>query len=70
MDVTKVIIIVALLTIVYQLGYAAYCLIQTSKKRSDMVRALTWRIGLSLGLFVLLMVGFLMGWLHPHGVVG
>jgi Na+/H+ antiporter NhaC len=35
---------------------------------SRMVQALTWRIGLSVALFVLLMVAILMGWVRPHGL--
>jgi hypothetical protein len=31
-----------------------------------MVKALTWRIGLSVGLFVLLMVAYSRGWMHPQ----
>jgi hypothetical protein len=30
--------------------------------------ALTWRIGLSLALFVLLMAGFYFGIIEPHGL--
>lgn len=33
-------------------------------------RALTWRIGLSIALFILLIIGFLTGLLEPHGVAG
>jgi hypothetical protein len=32
-----------------------------------MVKALTWRIGLSVGLFVLLMLAYYQGWISPHG---
>jgi hypothetical protein len=31
-----------------------------------MVKALTWRIGLSVGLFVLLIVGYYLGWITPQ----
>jgi hypothetical protein len=31
-----------------------------------MVKALTWRIGLSVGLFVLLMVAYYEGWITPQ----
>jgi hypothetical protein len=33
----------------------------------EMVQALAWRIGLSLVLFVLLMAGFYMHLISPHG---
>ncbi len=32
------------------------------------VRAVTARISLSVGLFVLLLVGYWLGWIQPHGV--
>lgn len=32
------------------------------------VRSLTVRIGLSLGLFLLLIAGWVFGWWHPHGL--
>ena len=34
------------------------------------VRALTWRIGLSVGLFVLLLLAFATGLIEPHGIAG
>jgi hypothetical protein len=33
-----------------------------------MVRALTWRIGLSIGLLLLMLVAGRMGWITPHGL--
>jgi hypothetical protein len=33
-----------------------------------MVRALTWRIGLSVALFVLLMLAWYTGLIAPHGI--
>jgi hypothetical protein len=38
---------------------------QTEKK---MVKALTWRVILSLSIFVLLMISFMMGWIKPHPI--
>jgi hypothetical protein len=35
--------------------------------RRQMVKALTWRVGLSLMLFVLLWVAYALGWIHPTG---
>lgn len=36
--------------------------------RTATVRALTWRIGLSVALFIALLIGFATGVLRPHGV--
>lgn len=66
--IVKVIIVILLLMILYSLGSALYYLVKEKGNSSDVVKALTWRIGLSLFLFLLLFVGFWMGWIHPHQV--
>ncbi len=43
-------------------------LLKDKKGQSRTAQALTWRIGLSLTLFCLLLLGFHFGWLHPHGL--
>ena len=68
MDLIKLLIILTLLAIVWSLGTALY---QLSRKQGDsdkMLRALTWRIGLSLGLFILLLIAGRAGWIVPHDV--
>ncbi len=72
MDGIKVLILVALFAIVVSLGKAMFHL---SSARSDsvaqsaqMARALTVRIGLSVALFLLLMMGWYLGGITPHGV--
>jgi hypothetical protein len=37
---------------------------------SRLVRALTWRIALSIALFVLLMLAWYLGIIEPHGLEG
>lgn len=66
----KLIIILFLLIILYSLGSALYYLAhERSEADADrVVKALTWRIGLSLLLFVLLFVAYAMGWIKPHGI--
>ena len=68
---SKVIIILFLLSIFYSLGSALYFLIRHTKGDSTrVVKALTWRICLSLVLFLFLMLAFAMGWVTPNVVVG
>lgn len=68
---SKVIIILFMISIFYALGSALYFLIRDTKGDSTrIVKALTWRIGLSFVLFLFLMIAFAMGWITPHGVVG
>jgi TRAP-type C4-dicarboxylate transport system permease large subunit len=64
----KTIIVVLLLFIVFALGSALYYLMTDKGDSERIVKALTWRIGLSLLLFVLLMVSFMMGWLTPNSI--
>jgi TRAP-type C4-dicarboxylate transport system permease large subunit len=62
----RYLIIVMLVLIIGSLGKALYHL--SSDKPQDsgkMVRALTWRIGLSLALFALLMIAYYRGWVTP-----
>jgi hypothetical protein len=62
----KYVIIAMLVLIVGSLGKALFHL--SSRKPEDsskMVKALTWRIGLSVGLFVLLFLAYYLGWIEP-----
>jgi len=66
----KYLVVVILALILISLGKALFHL--SSGKPSDsakMVKALAWRIGLSVFLFVLLLVAYTQGWIapqHPH----
>jgi hypothetical protein len=62
----KYLIILMLVLIVGSLGKALYHLsARTPADSRKMVKALTWRISLSVGLFVLLMVAYYEGWITP-----
>jgi hypothetical protein len=63
----KIVIMLFMLVILVSLGSALFYLLreQDSKK---MAKALTLRIGLSLGLFILLLVAFAFGWITPHAI--
>jgi formate/nitrite transporter FocA (FNT family) len=66
----KYFVIAMLALILISLGRALYFL--TSRKPDDgakMVKALAWRIGLSVALFVLLIVAYYNGWITPHHMV-
>lgn len=66
---SKVFIIGVLLIIGFSLGSALWFLAHKNKQGESMVRALTWRIGLSLFLFFMLFLFFFLGWLHPHPII-
>ena len=66
----KYLVIVMLVLILISLGKALFHL--TGSKPQDstkMVKALAWRIGLSVALFVLLLVAYYSGWIAPQHFV-
>lgn len=68
-DSLKTLVIVAfLIVIVWNLGAGLYYLLVDRGQSTRTVRALTWRIGLSVGLIVLVMLGIYTGMIRPHGV--
>ena len=67
--VIKGIIILLFVSIFVALGSALYFLVRGDDS-TRIVKALTWRIGLSLFLFILLFVAFSFAWISPHGVGG
>jgi len=64
--IIKVILVLLFISIVYALGSALYFLIHDKADSDRVVKALTWRIGLSLFLFIVLFFAFAMGWITPH----
>ena len=62
----KIIVIVALLIILGALISSLVFLVRDKGKTDRTVKALTWRIGLSLGLFIFLFIAFKLHWISPH----
>ncbi len=62
----KLFVILMLLLIVAALGFGLFALIQDKGQTNRTVKALTWRIALSLTLFLLLIIGFAFGLIRPH----
>ena len=66
----KYLVLALLVLILISLGKALYHL--SSAREDDgkkMVTALSWRIGLSVALFLLLIVAYYKGWIVPQQVV-
>jgi len=61
----KIFIIVGFLLILYSLGSALIFLVKDHGEGDRTVKRLTWRIGLSLALFVALWAAYQMGWIEP-----
>lgn len=64
----KLIIIGFLLLIVYNLGAGCYYMIYDKGASTRTIKALTWRIALSLALIALIGIGIMTGYIQPHGV--
>lgn len=64
----KIIIVLFLLVILYSLGSGLFFLVRERGKSTKVVKALTWRISLSLLLFFLLFFAYALGWITPHGI--
>jgi Protein of unknown function (DUF2909) len=64
--VFKYLVIGLLVLIVFSLGNALFHLSSTKPEAGGkMVKALAWRIGLSVALFLLLILAYYMGWVDP-----
>lgn len=65
----KIIILILLFLVIASLAAGMFTLIKDREKSDRTVKFLTLRIALSVSLFVLLIVSFLMGWIQPHGLI-
>lgn len=66
----KLLIILVFLGILFALGSAFFSMARgTGKDSKSTVRALTWRIALSVALFASLFVAYKLGWIQPHGLM-
>jgi succinate dehydrogenase/fumarate reductase cytochrome b subunit len=65
---SKILIIVFLAAIVYNLGAGLYFMMTDKGQTDRTLKALTRRIGLSVLLIVLVILGIWMGIIKPHGV--
>ena len=62
----KISIIIGLLLILYSLGSALIFLVKDHGEGDRTVKRLTWRIALSLVLFLALWGAYQMGWIEPN----
>lgn len=65
----KLIIIAVFLLIVFNLGSAMVYMIKDKSQSDRTMRALTWRIGLSVLAFILLFIAYATGLIQPHGIL-
>ncbi|MEL0081950.1 MAG: DUF2909 domain-containing protein [Gammaproteobacteria bacterium] len=62
----KLFIIAALIAVVLQMALGLKAMYREESSKEDMVKALTWRVGISLGLFFMLILGSQLGWITPN----
>ena len=63
----KVVVVIFLLVIIYTLGSSFFFMVKDKGERDRTVKRLTWRIGLSLFLLLLLYIMFQLGWIESSG---
>jgi hypothetical protein len=66
---SKIVIIFILLAIFFALGSGLYYLIKEGNAGTKTVKALTWRIALTIGLLLFLLLGAHFGWIRPHDLI-
>ena len=65
----KLALVIMLIVVIFNLGQALYFMMTDKGQSKRSSWALTRRIGLSLVLIALVIIGIAAGWLHPHGVM-
>lgn len=67
----KIIIGIAFLGIVLSLAAAGLFMLRGGRdtSKNNMARALSFRIGISVALFLLLMLMWSLGWIEPTGII-
>lgn len=64
----KLFVIIVLLIILFSLGSGLFYLVQNKRDGKSLLKALTWRIALSVSLFLFLIIGFYAGIILPHSL--
>lgn len=69
----KILIAVAFIAILGVLAFAGIAMVRGKEgegttKKPTMMRALAWRVGLSVALFVCILISYKLGWIQPTGI--
>lgn len=68
MDIGRLLVIAILIAIIFSMGSALFQLSRGKGDSGKMLKALAWRVGLSVGLFLLLLIAWQAGIIRPHGL--
>jgi len=64
----KIVIAVAFVLILGSLGSALFFLMRDQGKSNRTVKSLTFRVGFSIALFLLILGAYYLGWIKPTGL--
>jgi cytochrome bd-type quinol oxidase subunit 2 len=68
----KIVIVIALVLVLAALGSAGLFMLRrggdTRQRDARMARALALRVGLSVAIFLFILLSWAMGWVHPTGL--
>lgn len=64
----KIFVAIAFILILASLASALIFLMRDKGKSNRTVQALTWRVGLSVALFLLILLCYKLGWIQPTGI--
>ena len=65
----KIVVVLLFITVLVSLSSGLVYLVKDKGQTDRTVKALSFRIGLSIFAFLLLMLGHYVGWIQPHGIV-
>lgn len=68
MPIMKILVALAFVLILASLGSALVFLMKDKGKSNRTVKALAFRVGFSIALFVLILIANYMGWIQPTGI--
>ncbi len=64
----KIIVAVAFILIIFSLGSALVYMMKDKGKSNRTVKALAFRVGFSISLFILILIANRLGWIQPTGI--
>lgn len=68
----KILIALAFAAILGALAFAGFAMLRGGQeegpKKPTMMRALAWRVGISVALFLCILLSYKLGWIQPTGI--
>ncbi len=64
----KIVIVIAIIGILAALAAAGFFMLKNKRGPRNMARALTVRIGVSVALFLFILLSYYLGWIEPTGM--